>query len=119
MNTQKLIEEVLIEKAKEKRTITYSQLAQEVSKLLEGKFPQKGKMMSLFLTEYLHNICSSCVTKKLPMLGSLVVSKKTGRPSDGFFRFASKLYGIELTTDEQKEKFWQNEIKKIFEVFND
>jgi len=119
LNTQTLIEKLLIKKAKEKKTITYSQLAQEVSRLSGDKFPKKGKVMSLLLTRYLHGICSSCVSKNLPMLGSIVVSKKTGKPSDGFFKFASKLYGIKLITDEQREKFWQNEIRKVFEVFKD
>ena len=119
MNTQTLIENLLIKKAKEKKTITYSQLAQEVFRLSGGKFPKKGKIMSLFLTKHLHSICSSYVSKNLPMIGSIVVSKKTGKPSDGFFKFASKLYGIKLITDEQKEKFWQNEIKRVFEEFGD
>ncbi len=53
------------------------------------------------------------------MIGSLVVSKKTGMPSEGFFKFAEKLYSIDLKNDDHKRIFWQNELKKVFEEFKD
>ncbi|WP_293443261.1 hypothetical protein [Persephonella sp.] len=113
------IEKLLIRLAKEKKTITYSQLASYINKKSLEKLPEKGKALGTVLSKHLHVICEKYVKNGKPMIGSLVVSKKTGMPSEGFFKFAEKLYSIDLKNDDHKRIFWQNELKKVFEEFKD
>ncbi|SNZ09882.1 hypothetical protein SAMN06265182_1645 [Persephonella hydrogeniphila] len=108
-----IIEKILIEKAKKKETISYRELAEEINRLSEKKIPT-GRFLGVTLSRHLHKICEKYYREGKGMLGSIVVNKKSGIPSDGFFRFAQELYSIDLKTDEEKRKFWQNEIKKVF-----
>ncbi|WP_457635187.1 hypothetical protein [Persephonella sp.] len=113
------IEKALIKLAKEKKTITYSQLALCINKKSAEKLPEKGNALGSVLSKYLHTLCENYVRNGKPMIGSLVVSKKTGMPSEGFFRFAQKLYKIDLKNGDQKKNFWQNELKRVFKEFGD
>ena len=112
------IEKILIDCAKKKKTITYSELAKQINQNSDKKIPS-GKIMGIVLSKYLHKLCESYVKNGKAMIGCLVVSKKSGIPSEGFFKFAQKLYNIEFKNDEEKLKFWQNELKRIFKEFED
>ncbi|WP_456464538.1 hypothetical protein [Persephonella sp.] len=113
------IEKALIKLAKKRKTITYSQLALCINKKSAEKLPERGNALGSVLSKYLHILCENYVRNGKPMIGSLVVSKKTGMPSEGFFRFAQKLYKIDLKNDDQKKIFWQNELKRVFKEFGD
>ncbi len=113
------IEKLLIRLAKEKKTITYSQLASYINKKSAKKLPERGSALGTVLSKHLHTLCEKYVKNGKPMIGSLVVSKKTGMPSEGFFKFAGKLYKIDLKNDDQKKIFWQNELKRVFKEFED
>ncbi|WP_456403109.1 hypothetical protein [Persephonella sp.] len=110
-----IIKEILLEMAKQKKLITYSQLAVQVNKLSNEKIPEKGKGLGSVLSKHLHKICSQCYMEGKGLLGSIVVTKKTGMPSEGYFKFASNLYGLKLKTEEEKISFWKNELRKVFE----
>ncbi len=111
-------EKVLKNVARSKRTITYSQLLKEVNLISNRKVPLKGKVAVFILSKNLQDVCRRSVKAGKPMLGAVAVSRK-GYPSEGFFRLAQEIYGIQLKTDEDRRIFWQNELKKVFEEFGD
>ncbi len=113
-----IIEKILIDKVRKGETISYRKLAEEVNKTA-GQNIFTGRFFGVQLSKHLHIVCEKYHKKGKGMLGSIVINKKTGMPSEGFFKFAQKLYNIELRTDEEKKKFWQNEIKKVFTEFKD
>ncbi|WP_456384267.1 hypothetical protein [Persephonella sp.] len=112
---EKIAEDILLDRVKRRKTIFYSQLAREINAAAGKKvIPERGMAMASALTEILHSICSGHVKKGRAMPGALVVSKKTGIPSDGFFRFASQLYNIKLESSEERKKFWKDQLEKLF-----
>ncbi|WP_457639140.1 hypothetical protein [Persephonella sp.] len=106
--TEKVFQ-ILEKTATEGKTIHYADLIRQTS--------EKKGIYALIHT--LHKICSKTVKKEGFMLGAVVVSKKTGMPSEGFFKYAQKLYKIELNTEEEKLKFWKNELEKIYRRYKD
>ena len=109
------VEEILLEKISKEETIAYSELAVQINKKLKRKaVPEKGKGLGTVLSKYLHNLCQKYFQKEGVMIGAIVVKKDSGIPSSGFFKFAEKLYNLKLSTNKQKNEFWELEIKKIF-----
>ena len=109
---EKDIKTILINTAKKRQTITYSQLIQ--------KCKQKEKQINRFsLVKLLHNICKETFKQHGFMLGALVVSKKDKIPSEGFFKLASKLYNISFETQEEKLLFWKKQLEKIYKEIKD
>lgn len=113
-----IIERLLLEKVKQEKLVTYKELVKEINKISEKKIPE-GRFMGIVLSKHLKKICEKYHKKGKGMLGSVVISKKRGFPSDGYFVTAQKLYNMQLKTDEEKKKFWQNEIKKVFRELKD
>jgi len=112
---EKIAEDILLKRAKRRKTIFYSQLAREINAAAGKKvIPERGIAMASVLTEILHSICSRHVKNGRAMPGALVVSKKTGIPSDGFFSFASQLYNIKLESSEERKRFWKDQLEKLF-----
>jgi len=117
---EKIAENILLSRAKNKKTIFYSQLAKEINTAAGEKLiPEKGIAMASALTDILHRICSRYAKNGRAMPGAVVISKKTGIPSDGFFRFASQLYNIKIESHEEREKFWEDQIEKLFREAKD
>ena len=112
---EKTIEKILLNRISERKTIYYSELAREVNKILEKNvIPEKGKILGLTLSKFLHKLCEKSFKKEKKMIGAVVVNKQTNIPSDGFFKFAEKLYNRSFKTDKEKRIFWESEIKKLF-----
>ncbi len=110
-----IIEKILLEKIKNKETITYSELAKEINKRTGKKaVSEKGKSLGLILSKYLNKFCEKYVKERNFMIGAVVVRKDTKLPSSGFFKLAEKLYNLKLDTEETKTDFWKSEINKIF-----
>jgi len=112
---EKIVLEVLKECVSDKKTIYYSDLAKSVNQKAGKKIiPEKGTALGTVLSKYLHSLCKQSVNQGKPMIGSVVVSKKNNMPSEGYFKYAEHLYGIQLKSEREKEIFWENELKKLF-----
>ncbi len=112
----KIIENVLIKKKKNRETITYSELAEYVNKELKKEiFSIKGKSFGKEISIYLHELCETSYKRNGYMIGAIVVRKDRGYPSDGFFKFAEKLFEIKLRNQKDKINFWKNQLKMTFE----
>jgi hypothetical protein len=61
----------------------------------------------------LHEICRRNYRQKGILLGSIVVLKKTGIPSEGYFRF---LREEGILKEEDEIKFWKMEVRKVFGI---
>lgn len=100
--TEKKIAAILVDCAKNKRTICYSALAKRVGVGVR----QVGT--------YAGNVGIRCLQLGLPMISVLVVSKTTGKASDGYkkvFKALNYIVGKGLTLDEiisdvYKQKDW-------------
>ncbi len=92
----------LIELAKQKRIVTYSELA-----LLLPVYVHPG---SYAFTRLLGQVCSDEFEAKHALLCALVVSKSTGMPGGGFFRGMAER-GID-TAD--LEACWRAEVEQVF-----
>jgi len=134
----KTIENILLKKKKNRETITYSELAEYVTSSphlnaglcfarLHSNLPAsswdeifsiKGKSFSKEISIYLHKLCETSYKQNGYMIGSIVVRKDKGYPSDGFFKFAEKLFEIKLRNQKDKINFWENQLKKIFGEIN-
>ncbi|NPA57724.1 MAG: hypothetical protein GXN94_00365 [Aquificae bacterium] len=109
------VKAVLVETVRKKELITYSRLAERVNGAVGRRVvPERGKGLVGVLTPVLHRLCASSVREGKPMIGAVVVSSRTGMPSEGFFRFASQLYNITFRDENDKLKFWKGELEKLY-----
>lgn len=111
----KEIEDILMQKAKNRETITYTQLVETINKNNKVELPLNRETLSRKLPIYLHEICKKSYREKGYMLGAIVIRKDLGYPSEGFFKFAQEFTGLKLKNKEDKIKFWQSQVNKIFE----
>ncbi len=110
----KTVEQILLDKIRNKQTIYYSELASEIDKKIGKKVVPEGRFMGVFLSKYLQFLCRKYFEEKNLMIGAIVVNKKYNLPSEGFFKFAETLYNKEFENENQKINFWKSEINKIF-----
>jgi hypothetical protein len=87
--------ELLKRRAKEMRTVTYGEIAEEAGLANE----QVGHPLS-YLRDHV------CRARKLPRLDAIAVNHETWRPSHGF------LPGVELGED--FERFWRGMVLQVF-----
>ena len=107
-----ITEEILRERAKSKSFITYAELTKEINRRAgERLIPEKGRAMGRILSSVLHEICRRNYRQKGILLGSIVVLKKTGIPSEGYFRF---LREEGILKEEDEIEFWKMEVRKVF-----
>ncbi|MFB6282619.1 MAG: hypothetical protein ABEK59_01610 [Halobacteria archaeon] len=68
---------------------------------------------------YVYEVCRRCVQRGEPMLGALIVSKKSGKPGNGFYENAHEFGRTqkppEDMSEEVKEEFWLNEVERVYE----
>ena len=106
--------EVLLRVAKERRIITYRELAHEAD------VPDAGKPYIWFshLPGVLDEINRFEYKDGRPMLSTVVVNKRKGVPGLGFFALAEELFLLcEGSTDEEKELFHKIELHSVYEEF--
>lgn len=92
----------LVEIAKQKRIVTYSELA-----LLLPVYIHPG---SYAFTRLLSQVCTAEEDAGHGLLCALVVSKATGIPGAGFFRGAAER-GYDASTVDQ---YWRDEVERVF-----
>lgn len=92
----------LIDLAKQKRIVTYSELA-----LLLPVYVHPG---SYAFTRLLGQVCEAEEQAGHGMLCALVVSKATGIPGAGFFRGAAE-HGRDAS---DPERCWRDELERVF-----
>jgi hypothetical protein len=99
---------LLIERARERRTITYAEICRSVDAV-------SLKPRSWAIMGFLNEICTEADAKHGIMLASLVVRADTGMPGNGYFRNAANL-GRDVA---DREAYWRSEVERIYEVFAD
>jgi hypothetical protein len=92
--------------AREQRCTTYSEVSQVAA---PQHLPHYGYGMVALLEE----ICTREDAARGVMLASLVCTKATGMPGDGYFLVAE---GLGRDTAERRE-FWEREVDRVFAAF--
>ncbi len=103
------VKTVLAERARSRRTISYSELCAEVGSLeLEPR--------SWALTRLLNEVCSEEDASRGTMLASLVTHKGgDGLPGRGYFAHAERL-GRDIP---DPRAFWEVEVERVFSAWAD
>lgn len=105
--------QILEECAKNKSTIYYQELYKQIG--LDRENPDDRNKGAHILAE----INKASVNKNKTMLSSLVTLKVANQPADGFFEFAIELEKLSPdVSEDEKEKFWIGEVKKVFKTYN-
>ena len=103
VKTKREIQNILIDIAKKKDTIFYSEL---VRKILIISIEANSYALATMLGE----ISTAEDAAGRGMLSVIVVRKENHRPGKGFFELA-KILGRDVS---DKEKFWVNEVKRVY-----
>jgi len=101
------IHEILIDVALQRRTITYGELATQLTSatLHAGSYALSGA---------LHEICTDEETAGRGLMCALVVRQSTGIPGDGFFKHAIQ-FGRDIS---DPTSMWQTEVNFLYEIWN-
>ena len=94
------IRDMLVCAAHEKRLVYFSDVGDWVGL---GALPAAGLLNPINQHEH---------EQGRPLLTAVVISKKTGKPGQGFFNFAEKELGIDVGPN--KATFWVRELCKVF-----
>lgn len=95
---------ILIEQARMRQTITYSDLALAMSIYLHPHSYTFANIMRL--------VCREELAKGHGQLCALIVSKVTGMPGGGYFKGISPLPDDEAMLD--AESYWRGELEAVF-----
>jgi hypothetical protein len=101
------IRDILIELARMERTISYSELAAQVTTAY--MHPRAPGFHSI-----LRDICRDEIAAGRPVIGVLVVNKKTGICGQGYFKFAAQM-GADVS---DVEAYWQAEFERVCEYWS-
>lgn len=98
--------EILIGLAKLGKTMSYSELASQITCAnIHHRAPAFERILQA--------LCTAEVRENRPILGVLVVNKATGRCGGGFFKWASA-YGFDT---HDPEAFWQAEFGRVLDYW--
>src|SRR4030095_7516358 len=100
------IRQLIIETAKAKQLITYS----ELTGMLQTAYVHYH---SHVLTRMLINIGSAEQSARRPILPALVISKQSGRPGPGYFKLAP---GEAEVDDPVRE--WEQEVQRVYNYWS-
>jgi len=105
-STRERARQFLIGCARDRRTTTYSEIAEVVA-------PAHVPPYSYAMMRLLNDICSREDAASGVMLASLVCTKATGMPGEGYFGCAQQL--MRDTAD--RSAFWQAECDRVYAAF--
>jgi len=100
----------LIEAARRRGTVTY----QEVAEIMG--LPSKGSDLGNKTGAMVGAISEAEVAHGRPMLSAIVVDVE-GRPGQGLYGLASDLRELQDDTEEGKLRFWEAEMKAVYETW--
>lgn len=106
--TRETARSFLIGCAIERRTTTYSEISEVVA-------PAHVPPYSYAMMRLLDDICSREDASRGVMLASLVCTKATGMPGEGYFGCARKL----LRDTADRRAFWEAECERVYDAFAD
>ncbi len=109
-----IVRNYLIEKAKKRQTVYYSQLNDDCNL----GYNLENSLENNAFAELLGEISEFENEKRRPLLSSIVISKTTKKPSGGFFNLAESL-GFGKQEDLQKNGFAEVQINKAFDFWTD
>lgn len=104
--TRERARDFLITCAAQRRTTTYSEISEVVA-------PAHLPPYSYGMVALLEEICTREDAARGVMLASLVCTKATGMPGEGYFGCARKL----LRDTADRRAFWEAECERVFEAF--
>lgn len=102
------IREVLINVARRKRTISYTELLTQSKVKLDMSIPYDRGMLGHLLGEISWNE----VAEGRPMLSSVAIHAGDYKQGQGFFDLAERLYDITFNNADQQLKFGMDELNK-------
>ena len=99
----------LIEAAKKKTTVNYSDLAPILG------ITSPGNYMGSEVGKIVEEISIIEVLNKRPMLNAVVVAKESGLPGKGFFELATRLG--KLAPQDSEKEFWESELQEVYNTW--
>ncbi len=102
---------ILIQLARDKKLITYGELALRMSIYLHPH--------SFTFTNLLRQVCGEEYDKGHGMLCALVVSKITGMPSGGYFRGMANLREDAGMSEMDIEAAWRADVESVFALWDE
>lgn len=108
------IRKVLIETARKKITVNYSELLRKAKVNLDMSVPYDRGMLGHMLGEISWNE----VAEGRPMLSSVAVHAGDYKQGQGFFDLAETLYDIVLNNEDQRLVFGMNELNKTYRYWS-
>ncbi|MCQ2349868.1 MAG: hypothetical protein MJZ98_05240 [Paludibacteraceae bacterium] len=111
---QERVRDILIETARKKSVVVYSDLVKKAGLKLDMSIPyDRGQ-----LGELLGRFSEKEVAEGRPMLSSVSVLSGSYRCGQGFFDIAKELYGRTFHNQEEKEKFESDEMNDTHEYWS-
>ncbi|TCK04687.1 hypothetical protein [Phorcysia thermohydrogeniphila] len=108
-----LLERILLKCGKERRLITYGELAVELNRRFGKRVvPEKGKGLGRAISKLLHPVCDRYYREFRVLPGSVVVLSKTGMPAEGYFKYLAKR---SIFKGDSKKAFWERQLSAFFE----
>jgi hypothetical protein len=105
-STRERARDFLVGCALERRTTTYSEITEIVA-------PAHVPPYSYAMVALLEEICTREDAARGVMLASLVCTKATGMPGEGYFVCARKL----LRDTDDRRAFWTAEVERVYAAF--
>jgi len=105
----------LVNAARHKETINYTPIA-EIMGLAKGK--PLGMFFATRTGEMLGEICRYENKHCRPMLSAVVVRTDTKKPGPGFFVLARELINRDLSSQDDENAFWEQELEKVYNTWN-
>ena len=110
----KRIKEVLVEIARNKKIINYTELLRKSKVNLDMSVPHDRGQLGHLLGEISWNE----VQEGRPMLSSVALHAGDFKQGQGFFDLAEDLYSISFSNEDEKLKFGMNEMNKTHEFWS-
>jgi hypothetical protein len=105
--TRERVRSFLVACARQRRTTTYSEVSEVAA-------PAHLPPYSYGMVAMLEEICTREEAARGVMLASLVCTKATGMPGDGYFVVAKRL----LRDTDDRRAFWEGEVERVFDAFS-
>ena len=102
---------ILFETGVKRELITYGDFLREINRAIgDFIFPERGVGMGSAVSRLIHPICTYFYRNFGVLPGSVVVSKRSGMPSEGYFKFLESL-GFRV---EERSSLWRELLENFY-----
>jgi hypothetical protein len=99
----------LVATATARTTVTYGELARRIR---AADLHARSRALYALLQE----ACAAEDEAGRPTIGSVVVTKATGMPGDGYFAFADGRLGRDVA---DRRRYWESEVERVWDTWSE